>query len=106
MSSRKATVIGALLLVVSIACVVGLQLAVGYKLDRWDALPFALLAHGAMLPAIAAAGLTWRTGHGSVRVVSRVLAVVTVGVWLHTWFTPLKVVVAWLVIHWYLWMGA
>jgi hypothetical protein len=106
MSSRKVTVVGALLLVVSVGCVIGLQYAVATKLDRWDAWPFAVLAHGAMLPAIAAAGLSWRSGHGSVRVIARVLAAVTVGVWLYTWFVPLQKLVAWIVIHWTLWMGA
>ena len=105
MSATRTTVTAWLLMAVSIGCVAGLQYAVVAKLDRWDALPFAMLAHGAMLPAVAACGLTWRQGHRAARAVSRILAAATIGVWLHTWFGPLQKVVAWLSIQWYLWLG-
>jgi hypothetical protein len=93
-----------LLIVVSIGGIVGLNLGLIYKLDRWDALPFALLSHTALLPAVAAAGLTWRRGHASLRVLSRILAVVLIAVWLHTWVGPIQDLVSWLSIRWYLWM--
>jgi len=105
MSARRKTIAAWVLVAVSLGCVAGLQYAVVAKLDRWDALPFALLAHGAMLPAVAAAGLTWKQGARSARTVSRLLAAIMIGVWVHTWFGPLQKVVAWLSIQWYLWLG-
>lgn len=94
----------ALLIAVSIGGVVGLNLGLVYRLDRWDALPFALLSHTAMLPAVAAAGLTWRRGHRSLRAISWGLAVVLIAVWLHTWVGPIQDLVSWISIRWYLWM--
>ena len=106
MTARKwpVNVAAGLLIVVSIGGIVGLNLGLVYKLDKWDALPFALLSHAALLPAVAAAGLTWRRGHASLRYIARTLAVVILAVWLHTWVGPIQDLVSWISIHWYLWM--
>lgn len=97
---------GWILVVVSLICVGGLQYGLITKLDRWDAWPYAALSHGAILPAVAAASLAWwRRGSVGLRVVSTILAVTLVLVYLHTWFAPVKSIVAWIAIHWYLWLG-
>lgn len=93
-----------LLIIASVGSIAGLQYGLIAKLDRWDVLPFALLAHGALLPAVAAFGLTWREGPRVARIVSGVLTAVILAVWLHTWLGPLQEFVAWVSIHWYLWL--
>ena len=93
------------LIALSVAAIAGLDYAMIVKYDRWTALPFALLAHAVILPAVAACGLTWRMPRSPVRVVSRVLAVIVLTAWLHTWFGPLQKLAAWISIQWYLWMG-
>lgn len=94
------------LIAVSVACVAGLQYGLIVKLDRWDAWPYAALAHGAILPAVAAASLAWfRRGSTGLRTVATILAVVLVMVYLHTWFEPIKSIAAWIAIRWYLWLG-
>ena len=93
---------GWLLLVVALACAVGLEMAVIYKLDRWMVLPFALLAHGALLPSVAAAGLSLRVGGAGFVWSSRLLAGVMIVLWLNTWFVPVQRLFAWVALHWYL----
>lgn len=105
-SRNRTTLIVAWILVgLSLASIVGLNLGLIHKWDRWTALPFALLAHGVILPAVAACGLTWRLGPSAVRFVSRILATLVLVAWLHTWFGPLQKLAAWISIHWYLWIG-
>jgi len=97
-------VVAWLLIAVSIGSIAGLQYGLIVKLDKWLVLPFALLSHGAILPAVAACGLTWREGPRAARIVSGILATLTVAVWVHTWFGPLQELVAWISIQWYLWL--
>jgi len=94
-----------ILVVVSLACVFGLQYGFIVKLDRWDAWPYAALSHGALLPAVAAASLAWRHGKAGLRTTSTILAVVLLFVWMHTWLPPIKWIAAQIAIQWYLWLG-
>jgi hypothetical protein len=94
-----------LLLAVSAGCIAGLNWGVIARWDKWTATPFALLAHGVILPAVAACGLTWRMPPSALRTLSRVLAALVLTAWLHTWFGPLQKLAAWISIQWYLWMG-
>ncbi len=106
MSGGRGLVSAWILVGVSLACVGALQWALLERWDRWEAWPFAALAHGAMLPAVAAAGLAWRLpGRRATRAVTTVLAAVLVLVWTHTWLTPLQLLVIWLAKVWYLWMA-
>ena len=101
---RPSSVAAWLLIAASLGSIAGLQYGLITKLDRWDVLPFALLAHGAILPAVAACSLTWREGPRAARFVSRVLTALTLAVWLHTWLGPLQEFAAWVSIQWYLWL--
>ncbi len=93
------------LLAASAASIAGLNWGMIARWDKWTATPFALLAHGAILPAVAACGVTWRMPPSALRTLSRILATLVLGAWLHTWFGPLQKLIAWISIHWYLWMG-
>ena len=103
--SRKEVAIAWVLVAASVASIAGLNWGLIVKWDKWTGLPFALLAHGAILPAVAACGLTWRGRPSLVRTLSRVLAALVLIAWLHTWFGPIQKLAAWISIHWYLWMG-
>lgn len=103
--SWKVTTAAWLLVALSLGSIAGLNWGVIANWDKWTAMPFALLAHGAILPAVAACGLTWRSAPSVVRTVSRVLACIVLVAWLHTWFGPIQKLAAWVTIHWYLWLG-
>jgi hypothetical protein len=94
-----------LLLATSTASIAALNWGLITRLDKWTATPFAVLAHSAILPAVAACGVTWRMPPSALRTLSRVLAALVLIAWLHTWFGPLQKLAAWISIQWYLWMG-
>ncbi len=103
--SRKATAAAWVLVALSLASIAGLNWGLITRWDKWTGLPFALLAHGAILPAVAACGLTWRMPPSAVRTLARVLTALVLVAWLHTWFGPIQKLAAWITIHWYLWLG-
>jgi hypothetical protein len=105
MSPHRCVVLTWVLVGVSLASLGALQWALVTKWDRWEAWPFAALAHGAMLPAVAACGLSWRLpGRTATRALTTVLAVVLVLAWSYTWLVPLQLLVIWISRVWYLWM--
>lgn len=106
MMSRKLVFLGWSLVVASLVSVGVLQWALVARLDNWLVFPFALLAHGALLPAVGACGLAWLSNGGrSLRFASTALTAVVVVAWLFTWFVPIKVLGDKLAVTWYLWLG-
>ncbi len=106
MTSRRIMALGWALVAVSLISIGWLQWALVERLDNWLVFPFALLSHGALLPAVAACGLAWLNNGGrALRITSTALTTVVVVAWLFTWFVPLQVLGNKLAVAWYLWLG-
>ncbi len=105
MSDRTLSRLGWALVGLSACSAVVLQLALFRKLDSWNGLPFALLLYGALLPAMAAVGLSWRRGSPDLRFMAQLLAALMLFAWLKTWLTPLQDLIAWLRMLAYCWLG-